>query len=306
MPDLVVILNPQAGRGAAGRRRGELEQAFHAARLDAVVEPTEESGHAPELVRQALERGIRRLAVVGGDGTISAVAGALLRHPAGHAAALGIIPIGTGNDFVKSLAGYAANDLRGAVQRLAAGHTRQIDAGQVRLTTADGAQQTHYFINNLALGIDALVAAESERVPLLRGTAAYLGGALRALLAYRVRPIRLRFAENELHQGFLLATVANGRCQGGGFWLTPDALLDDGLLDLCLVEPLRPDQVVFYLPRALRGKHTGLSKVHMARAAAVEVVYSTPALVVTDGEVAARDVQRLAAQVLPRALRLIV
>jgi YegS/Rv2252/BmrU family lipid kinase len=306
MPDLAVILNPQAGRGAAGRRRGELEQALQAARLDAVVEPTQAGDHAPELVRQALERGTRRLAVVGGDGTISQVAGALLRHPAGHEAALGIIPVGTGNDFVKSFEGYSANDLRGAVQRLAAGHTRQIDAGQVRLTTADGAQQTHTFINNLALGIDALVAAESERVPLLRGTAAYMGGAVRALLAYRVRPMRLRFADTEHHQGLLLATIANGRCQGGGFWFTPAALLDDGLFDLCLVEPLRPDQLITHLPRAMRGTHTGLSKVHMARTAAVEVEYSAPSLVVTDGEVAARDVQHLEAQVLPRALTLIV
>jgi YegS/Rv2252/BmrU family lipid kinase len=305
MPELVVILNPQAGRGAAGQRRGELEQALHAARLDAVVEPTQAGDHAPELVHQALDRGIRRLAVVGGDGTINQVASALLRHPAGHEAALGIVPIGTGNDFIKSLAGYAANDLPRAVQRLAAGHTRQIDAGQAQLTTADGAQQTHCFINNLALGIDALVAAESERVPLLRGRAAYLGGAVRALLAYRVQPIRLRFADTERHQGLLLATVANGRCQGGGFWLTPDALLDDGLLDVCLVEPLRPDQVFTYLPRAMRGAHTGLRKVHMARAAAVEVEYSTPALVVTDGEVAAHAVQRLEVRVLPRALRLI-
>jgi YegS/Rv2252/BmrU family lipid kinase len=306
MSDLAVILNPHAGRGQGEKRRSELEQALRGAGLAATLEPTQARGHAPELVRQALERGTRRLAVVGGDGTISEVASALLSHPAGHEAALGIIPIGTGNDFVKSLAGYRGDDLAGAVQRLAAGHTRQIDTGEVQLTMASGAQQTHTFLNNLALGIDALVAAESERVPLLRGTAAYIGGAVRALLAYRVQPLRLRFAGHELHRSLLLATVANGRCQGGGFWFTPDAVLDDGLLDLCLVEPLRPDELVRYLPRAMRGAHTGLPKVHMARAATVEVEYTTPALVVTDGEVAAPDVQRLTVQVRPRSLALIV
>jgi diacylglycerol kinase family enzyme len=113
------------------------------------------------------------------------------------------------------------------------------------------------------------------------------------------------FASNELHRPFLLATVANGRCQGGGFWLTPAARLDDGLLDLCLVDTLRPDQVVRYVWHAMRGTHTHLSRVHMACAERVSVEYAAPTLVVADGEVIARNVRRLDVEVLPDALALL-
>jgi diacylglycerol kinase family enzyme len=108
-----------------------------------------------------------------------------------------------------------------------------------------------------------------------------------------------------VHQGWLLATIASGRCQGGGFWLTPDALLDDGMLDLCLVERLRPDQIVRYILRGMRGTHTNLPRVQMARTSHITLDYPTPALVVADGEVVARDASRLEISVLPRALTLL-
>jgi diacylglycerol kinase family enzyme len=246
---------------------------------------------------------------VGGDGSINEIANALLQHAAHNQlpcaqAALGIVPVGTGSDFIKSLEGFAPDDIHASVARLATGHTRRIDAGRVQ-AVSDMGEQTHFFINNLALGIDASVAAESQRIPYLTGTASYMAGAVRALLRHRIQPMTVCFGDTELRRSFLLATVANGRCQGGGFWLTPDALLDDGLLDLCLVDRLRPDQIVRYLPRALFGTHTNLPRVHMARASHVTVEYIRPALVVTDGEVIATTARRLTVDALSAALVLL-
>jgi YegS/Rv2252/BmrU family lipid kinase len=301
MRDLCVILNPRAGRGQADRRRDELTATLHAAGLDFELIVTRAPGDATIQARQAVARGVQRLAVVGGDGTISEVAHALLTSEA--APPLGIIPIGTGNDFIRSLPGIKPNDLTGAVARLCRHQPQLIDAGRVTIST-DTAQSTHYFVNNLALGIDAAVAAAAQRYTWLSGLPAYLAGAVHALATYKLQPLTLRFAGQTVCKPLLLATVANGRCQGGGFWLTPDARLDDGLFDLCLVEKLRPDQIIHYLPRALWGRHTHLPRVTMARAAEVEVTYTTPALVVTDGEVAATAAHHLRVELLPRALTL--
>lgn len=307
MKALCVILNPRAGRGMAGRRCSELERALQAAGLEYILLQTEGAGSAQAHARRAIAQGATRLVAVGGDGTLNGVASAILASeaPAGSVA-LGIVPVGTGNDFIKSLSGFVPNDIAGGVARLAAGHTQRIDAGRVRVAGSARDDGSYYFLNNLALGIDAHVAAESHNVPLLRGTLAYLGGAVRALFTYQMRPMLLRFAGHERQQAWLLATIANGRCQGGGFWLTPQAQLDDGCFDLCLVEKLAPHQMPTYILRAMRGAHTGLPRVHMAQASAIEVVYSTPALVVTDGETIARDAQRLQVELLPHALAFIV
>jgi YegS/Rv2252/BmrU family lipid kinase len=310
MAELCVILNPHAGRGRAGRRQAELEQALCAAALDYRLHRTRQRGDAAKLAYQELQQGCDTLAVVGGDGSINEVVNALLHHAAHRRlsqaqAALGIVPVGTGSDFIKSLEGFTSDDIGAAVDRLAAKHTRRIDAGRVQVVSDTG-EHTHFFINNLALGIDAAVAAESQRVPYLTGTASYMAGAVRALLQHRIQPMTVRYADTELRRTFLLATVANGRCQGGGFWLTPDASLDDGLLDMCLVDRLRPDQIVHYLPRAMRGKHTRLPRVQMARASHITVEYTRPALIVTDGEVVATAARRLTVDVLPAALALLV
>lgn len=306
MKKLFIIFNPQAGRGRAAGRRTELERALQSLGLPFELYLTHTPDAASHLARQAIEQGYERLVVVGGDGTLNQVSNAMMNNQAGDNIALGLVPVGTGNDFIKSLENLRANDIGGAVAHLASSSTRQIDIGQVQLVRA-GTQQpiTRYFLNNLALGIDAVVAANAQQVPLLTGLPAYLAGAAQALSSYRIHPMTVRFNGSELRQGLLLATVANGRCQGGGFWLTPSAQLDDGLLDLCLVERLPAYQIVPYMLRALRGTHTGLARVHIAQARRITVEYSAPTLVITDGEVIATDAQHLEVAVLPCALQIL-
>ncbi|NJO82702.1 MAG: diacylglycerol kinase family lipid kinase, partial [Blastochloris sp.] len=195
--------------------------------------------------------------------TLNEVASALLANPAAAASVpLGIVPMGTGNDFIKSLSGFVPNDIVGGVARLAAGRTQRIDAGHVRVHSATQPGHSSYFLNNLALGIDAHVAAESHNVPYLRGTLAYLGGAVRALFTYQARPLLLRFADHELHQPWLLASIANGRCQGGGFWLTTASPARPMAASTCAwSKSCGCTMMLFYIPRAMHGAHTHLARV---------------------------------------------
>jgi diacylglycerol kinase (ATP) len=100
----------------------------------------------------------------------------------------------------------------------------------------------------------------------------------------------------------LFASIANGRCQGAGFWLTPSALVDDGLLDLCLVDNMRLDQIIRYIPRLMEGTHTSLRQVTMGRARNIRVASSAPVPVATDGEVISVAARDITVETLPAAL----
>ncbi len=304
---LCVILNPAAGRGAAGRQRGALEAALRASGLDFTLVTTHSRGDATELACQAIERGCTCVAAVGGDGTINEVVNGIFssRERGVGEASLAIIPLGTCSDFIKALDHFDANDLDGAIQRLVVGATRPVDVGQVTVTT--GSQTVRrVFINGLGAGMDAQVAVEVGKQHWLTGLPAYIAGSLRALITYKSGVMTVRYDGHELRRRLYFATLGNGRFQGGGFMLTPAGKIDDGLLDLCAIQRLRPDQVLRYYAKLLDGTHIGLRVVTMAQARQIEISSPVPFPVATDGEVIATDATRVVVETMPGAIRLVV
>jgi YegS/Rv2252/BmrU family lipid kinase len=301
-----VILNPMAGRGLAGQRRFELEAALRGAGIAYELLTTRSRGGATELAAQAVVRGYETVIAVGGDGTINEVLNGLLAGAEGDAGAvaLGVLPLGTGSDFVKMLDGFDA-DLASIARRLAAGNTRPIDIGQITVETG-GRELRRAFINGLGAGIDARVAVEVASVTWATGLAAYMIASLRALANYRPSPMTVQYDGRELHRRLYFATVANGRWQGGGFLLTPGASLDDGALDLCIVPKLRLDQVIRYYPKLFDGSHTELKMVTTAQARQITISGAAPFPVATDGEVVTTDATHVTVETLPGALRLLV
>lgn len=303
---MTVILNPAAGRGLAGRRRHIIEAELRKHNLEFEIFTTHARGGATELAIQAINRGSTQIVAVGGDGTINEVVNGIVERGKRTAVTFGIIPLGTGSDFVKSLPGVKPNDISAAVQRLAANQTQAIDVGRIRVT-AGRLTLTRYFINGLGMGLDAAVAVESLKIPYLRGFAVYLISVLRALATYRPGPMTVRFDGQRVSRQLFFASVGNGRCQGGGFWITPDARLDDGLLDLCIVDTMPMARALRKIPLLMRGVHTNEPEVTMARARRIEVTCPTPTIpVATDGEVVATAAQRVEVEVVPRAVRLLV
>lgn len=302
-----VILNPMAGRGAAGQRRGELEHALRHVGLDYTLVTTHARGGATELAAQAVERGFACVTAVGGDGTINEVVNGIIaaREVGAGDAALGIVPLGTGSDFVRMLDGFDSGGLPGAAQRLVTGATRLVDLGAISVETG-GRELRRCFINGLGAGIDAQVAVEVGKITWLTGLAAYIVASLRTLTTYRPRPMIVRYDGKELHRRLYFATVGNGRFQGGGFLLTPSSQIDDGLLDLCAVHSLRPDQVLRYYPKLLDGSHVELRVVTTAQAHTIAISSPAPFPVATDGEVVATDAHRVSVEVLPAAIRVVV
>lgn len=303
MDKTLIVLNPWAGRGTAGQRRGALEGALGQAGVPFDLVTTHARGGAIELAWQGVERGYECIVAVGGDGTINEVVNGIKGAEAslGRRARLGIIPLGTGSDFIKVLDGFEPNDVLGGVRRLAEGHTRPVDLGRVRI--GDG--EPRFFINGLGMGLDAQAAAESLKLTKLKGLAVYLVAIIRALANYKAHPMTVEYDAKRVHRRLLFASVANGRCQGGGFWLTPEALIDDGLVDLCLVDNMRLDEIIRHIPKVMEGTHTRLKQVMIDRARSIRVSCAAPIPVATDGEVLATDARDVTVEALPEAIEVV-
>jgi len=303
MQKILVILNPWAGRGTAGRRQAELEAALQQAGAEYAIVTTHARGGATELAWQGVERGYERIVAVGGDGTINEVVNGIKGAEVGlgRRVPLGIIPLGTGSDFIKVLDGVEANDIAGGVRRAAGDRARTVDLGHAQVD--DG--EPRYFINAIGVGLDAQVAAESLKLTKLKGFAVYLVAILRALANYKAHPMHVEYDGTRLHRRLLFASIANGRCQGGGFWLTPDALIDDGLLDLCLVDKMRLDEIIRHIPKVIEGTHGRLRQVHMSRARTITVTSSAPIPVATDGEVLSTNARSVTIATRPGAIEIL-
>lgn len=298
MSKVFVVLNPRAGRGAAGKRRAELERLLMLSGIDYTLTPTWAAGAGIALAQRAAAEGYGTVAAIGGDGTISEVAnGILLAAQEGLAPPrLAPIPFGTGNDFVKMFDGIAPGDLPGAVERLGRGHVRRIDAGRVN---------GRFFVNVVGMGIDAQVTIESLKVPALRGFAVYLAGVVRALAVYKPGPMIVSYDEVTLSGPALFLNVGNGRSHGGAFKLTPNARNDDGLLDLCYVRQMPLAAIIRHFPKVLSGTHAVLPEVTMGRTTRITVSCPGGAPLAADGEVLAADARQATIEVLPGALEVV-
>ncbi len=291
-----LIANPHSARGRTRALLPEIVEKLRQLNVDFDLEQTGAPGQAVELARQAVRAGYERLVAVGGDGTLHEVANGLLEMGREKSVVLGLIPSGSGNDFAAAL-GLPAGPA--ACARLKEGAARFVDAGRV---TVDGVSR--FFVNNVGLGLDAEVTIVSTRSKRLRGLALYLSSAL-PVIAFGRWPYAMRFSINghERRQSITLLTVANGTRVGGGFFLTPQAKLDDGLFDICYADGLSRLETLKLLPRAIKGTHLDHPAVTSARSPAVTIVVEDGVPAYVDGEVLCTGGHHFELEILPGALR---
>lgn len=284
------MLNPAAGKGAARRRLQEITQTFAAFGIRGVKE-TRRSGDEKRLTVEALAEGWTTIAVIGGDGTCSRVADAIVKS--GVDCALAVIPAGTGNDFAKTLGvmSFSAEELAALI---AAGSTTPIDVGRI-----DG----RHFVNSCGFGFDASVLEASTRVRLLKGDAVYIYAALAQLFTFRGRGITID--GDSSGDELLMVTVSNGRSLGGVFQIAPSASVIDGQLDVCVIRDASVWQRVRLFAAAIRGTHETLSPVQSFRAAKLSLTFSSPPAIELDGELSHARSSSVTIECVPRALRVI-
>lgn len=296
-----VILNPAAARGYGAKVAPQLRRFLEVEKLDFELVTTDRPGHAAELAKQAVDNGFKIVVAVGGDGTVNEVVNGLIAASEGEVAGtLGIIPIGSGSDFAYAVG--VPPDLRGACHRLVHGQTRLVDVG--RVTLPDGTSR--YFDNTVGIGFDGIVALESRNVRWLHGFVLYLWTVLRTIIFYNLAPVmRVEYDGETITQPTLMLVVANGRREGGGFLVTPQAKLDDGLFDLCLARGINRLQILQLLPHVMKGTHIDKEPVTMAQARYVRVTSETKLVAHMDGEILCTDAHRLEFEILPQRLQVL-
>ncbi len=289
-----VIVNLLAGRGRCRRLWPSIERALRSSRLPFRHVFTEAPGAAIEIARRAA-RDFSVVVAVGGDGTIHEVATGLM----GTKAKLGIIPAGTGNDFVKML-GIPPKDPLRAIPILEDGQTKRVDVGRVG--------EHYYFVNGFGVGLDGAIAwrvFRSWRWPALAPWI-YLYAAIREALFFRSSELEIRAPDWQVSDTLLMAGASNGRYHGGDFLLVPHAEIDDGLFDVYMISDMAPLKRLREIPKTRRGEHISLPEVRIKRAPRIEILSQIPLLGHLDGEPIEFPAGKIRVELLPRALEVIV
>ncbi|HMM53616.1 MAG TPA: diacylglycerol kinase family lipid kinase [Candidatus Desulfobacillus sp.] len=292
----LVVANPISGQGRAMHHRHEIAATLqrHGLVHDFVV--SERPGHAVELVAHAVAQGCRGVLAVGGDGTVHECANGILGQQAVPSAevALGVLPIGTGNDWARGLG--LPKDFGGVAALMAGGARRPHDAGLAEL--AGGARR--HFVNVAGLGFDAHVVAQLPDRSL--GPLAYLVSVVKGLLGYESVPLQLALAGRSIDARAFVLFFALGRYCGNGMNVAPRAEPDDGLFDITLVQALSRWEVLLCLRRLFDGTLLKHPKVISLREASARVE-AGPLPVEADGELIGQAPVRFS--VLARALSVV-
>ena len=276
------ILNPIAGAGRAVRVMEQLEGLMKERNLPCRVFRTEYPAHATELARELSQKEkVSAVISVGGDGTAFEVASGL----AGTGKPMGIIPAGTGNDFIKT-AGIPREPDR-AMETILQRNTASVDMG----TLNDGS-----FLNVCGTGFDVTVLDYTEKFKTrFHGLLPYLLGLINAIFHYRPVHVRLRVDGVWEESDVLVCSVANGRFIGGGIPICPVAEITDGKLDLVTVRSVPRRRIPLYLPGLLMGKILGF-RIASHRLADEVIMEGNALRVNVDGEIFSMDRVRFSIQ----------
>jgi len=234
----MLIVNPEAGSRSTMKALPDIERLLRARGADYEFHFTKERGHATELVRE-IGADFDVIVSVGGDGTINEIINGMpdIDKP------MGILPIGTGNDFARSCS-MQPGELEKAVDVLLAHDVKEIDVGE-----ANGRR----FVNVMGLGFEGRANDIGKMLSFLKGTPKYLIAIGGTYLTYRKMPLKINFNDVEIDEKVFLMSIGNGWNVGGGLQLTPKAKLDDGVFDICYIQHISRFRILQVFPKLYDG-----------------------------------------------------
>ncbi|MGE5550974.1 MAG: diacylglycerol/lipid kinase family protein [Bacteroidota bacterium] len=266
-----MILNPIAGRGRGQKVKDDLLAALRQSGVEFDAAFTGQRGAGRLLARQAVADGFDLIIAAGGDGTVNEVVNGI----AGSQAVLGVLPLGTGNDFAAMMG--MPKDLRVGLDRILHGPRLGVDLCRVN---------DRFFASSVGAGFDGEVCyTANHKYRHLRGMAVYILSVLSTILSYQPRRVKLTVDGREFDREILLVAVVNSRTYGGGMLVAPDAAVDDGLFEICLADKMSPARVALNLPRFIKGNHLSLPEITMIRGREIVLESQTPIYYQVDGEV---------------------
>lgn len=290
-----VILNPYANRWGAKSKAPAVQAALQAAGLQSDMMMTIKPKQATYEAMLAVSAGYDAVISAGGDGTLNEVVnGLILAAGDGPTIPLGVLPIGTGNDF-NDMAGLP-RDLEAAVKVFAAGRTRQVDAGRVN---------DHFFHNNCAVAMEPMVSIENNKITRLSGNLRYVAALVKALIKLKAWQMKISWDGGGYEGPTYLLSVCNGPRTGGIFYMAPQASTSDGLFDYVFVPEISKMEVLAILPRLFKGSHIHHPKVTYSKTSQLTIHSSPGTPIHADGEVLTESASEVQYTILPGKITLL-
>ena len=291
LSELHLIWNPVAGNGAALKAYQLVTDALAERGISFTSEKSAYAGNATELAKEAVANGVKKIVVLGGDGTIREVAMALINTDI----PLGIISCGTGNDIVRPL--KIPNDPLLALDVALGGEVRQMDAAM--------ANDLLYFnVAGFGFDVDVLRYVEIYKKRMKNGSLAYMRGLLTALLHLSTRKTQISWPGGSMEAEVLIIAAGNGTHFGGGMMVTPKADPFDGLLDICIINNVSKLKAYLILPKFLKGEHLTTKYVTYFKTTELTAVCEPASLLDVDGDMLPGT--PVTFKILPKALQVIV
>jgi diacylglycerol kinase (ATP) len=287
------IINPVAGNGYSMTLVPRLKEMIAKHNIDAEIVFTEMNGHATELSEKFMSRGYTYIIGIGGDGTFNEIARPLVNHTE---VITGLIPAGTGNDFIQIL-GFPNRFSDNDWEIFFSSQVKKMDVG-----TCNG----KIFLNGMGLGFDAEVAAENYTEPgqVKRGGAhKYIWHIVKTLLFFREKKMIVNDKEGSHETDCFINTIAIGRRFAGSFFLTPKAIANDGLLDVCMIKRLSLLQRFSILLKVPKGTHINDQKVNYYQTPEIDLEFQEKVPFHVDGELS--FAKKFKVVLLPEALNTI-
>lgn len=293
---IALLVNPTSGLGRGAKLGRAVQADLEASGVKVEDVSGADAAAARDNARRAVERGVQALVVVGGDGMVHLGANVV----AGTDVPLGIVAAGTGNDIARALA-LPIHDAPAAANVVRRGAPRVIDAA--RHVADDGASGAGWFVGVLGAGFDAKVNERANAWRWPKGKMRYNLAIVRELPVFKPLPYRLELDGEPVEANAMLVAVGNGPSYGGGMQVCPDAELDDGLLDVMIVDKISIPEFLKVFPKVYSGAHKDHPAVTIRRAKRVRL--QTPGIVsYADGERYAP--LPMTCEVVPGALRVLV
>jgi diacylglycerol kinase (ATP) len=289
----VFIINPIAGNGFAKTIVPKLEEMIKKHDIDAELVYTERSGHATQLSAHYLKEGFRYIIGVGGDGTFNEIARPLINE---KDVITGLIPAGTGNDFIQ-IPGFPNRFNEAEWNIFFKTKVIAMDAG-----SCNGM----IFLNGMGLGFDAQVAAENYTEPgkvKKGGKHKYIWHIVKTLLFFREKRMIVITQEGRHETDCFINTIAIGRRFAGSFFLTPNAIANDGLLDVCMIKKLSLLQRFSILLKVPEGKHINDPRVNYYQTPGINLEFPGAVPFHVDGEL--NFATKFDVKIIPAALNII-
>jgi YegS/Rv2252/BmrU family lipid kinase len=269
----IFVVNPAAGKGRPLKLVPVIRTYCEELNCTYEIVVTEYPGHATEIAAAKSAAGRCRIYSVGGDGTLNEVLNGLV----GSGSSLAVIPSGSGNDFIKSIVGRTIPD--DIIPATIKGAEQLIDCAKVN---------DKYFVNIASVGFDARVAYQTnyfKKLPLISGKTAYILGILNTIIIRSNEYMELKLDDRVISGKTLLIAAGIGKYYGGGIKALPDAVIDDGMFDVCHVEAVPRLRILRLFPQYIKGLHGSIKGVHFYRSRKVEITAKKPIPLNRDGEI---------------------